>query len=215
MKKLLPICYLAFLSLPSYSQTFEEWWNQKETQKKYLAEQLAALEAYGAVLKEGYETVSQGLGLMRTIQHEDFSQHQSFYGSFSRINPAISSHPETEKCIQIYELTKQLTTHIPNSLLQIALLSEAEKRVILHICQAIQKDSDQILLDLESFLQEEKIQLNDSERLERIHQTQNVLQEVLGFGLRFYQECENLMLSRKQELQSITASKSLHAIHQN
>lgn len=214
MKKLLLICYLAFLSLPSYSQTFEEWWNQKETQKKYLVEQLAALEAYGAVLKEGYETVSQGLGLMRTIQHEDFSQHQSFYGSFSKINPTISSHPETEKCIQIYKQTKQLTTHIP-TLLEIALLTEAEKRVILHICQAIQKDSDQILLDLESFLQEEKIHLNDSERLERVLQTQNDLQEVLGFGLRFYQECENLMFSRKQELQSIIASKSLHAIHQN
>jgi 3-phenylpropionate/cinnamic acid dioxygenase small subunit len=43
------------------AQTFDEWFKQKETQIKYLVEQIGALKAYGEVVKRGYDIAHNGL----------------------------------------------------------------------------------------------------------------------------------------------------------
>lgn len=67
----------------------EEWLQQKQTQKKYLIEQIAAVRTYGQILQEGYAVARQGLSLWGRISGRDQSQHQDHYARQAAINPAV------------------------------------------------------------------------------------------------------------------------------
>jgi hypothetical protein len=215
MKKMILICYLAFLSLNSHAQTFAEWWKQKETQKRYLTEQIAALSAYGAVLRDGYETVSQGLGLVHTLQDGDYGQHQGYFNSFSSVNPQIKNQPEAEQTLKIYFKTQQLTQQIPSKLFPSQYFTGPEEQVIRHVLLAIQKDSDQILTELEELLEEGRLQMSDTERLKQLSGINDRMQEVYGYTVRFYQDCQDVSLSRQNESESIRQSNALHSFPPN
>lgn len=209
------ICYLAFLSLNSHAQTFDEWWKQKETQQRYVTEQIAALSAYGAVLREGYETVSKGLGLVQTLQNGDFTQHQGYFNSFSSVNPQIKNHPEAEQALKIYGKSRQLTQQIPNKLFPSPYFTGAEEQVIRHVLLAIQKDSEQILTELEELLQEGRLQMSDTERLKQLSGMNHRMQEVYGYTVRFYQNCQDISISRQHESQSIRQRNALYSFPSN
>ena len=209
------ICYLAFLSLNSHAQTFDEWWKQKETQQRYLAEQIAALSAYGAVLREGYETVSQGLGLVHTLRNGDYSQHEGYFNSFSSVNPQIKNHPEAGQALKIYGKSRQLTQQIPSKLFPSQYFTGAEEQVIRHVLLAIQKDCEQILTELEELLEEGLLKLSDTERLKQLSGINHRMQEVYSYTVRFYQDCQDISLSRQNESRSIKQRKALHSFPSN
>ncbi|SFT97281.1 hypothetical protein SAMN04489724_3074 [Algoriphagus locisalis] len=209
MKRLILIFYLGSISLPSHAQTWNEWWKQKDTQKKYLAEQLIALKAYGAVLKEGYEVASKGLGLVHTIQNGDYTQHETYFSSFSSINPQIKNHPKAEKTIALYSKTRQLTLQIPNRLFAENRFTASEENIIRHVLQSIYKDCDQMLLDLQTLLRKDQLNLSDSERISQLSQIHAGMQEAHSYTIWFYQNCHNLSLSRQNESRAIEHQKSV------
>jgi hypothetical protein len=215
MKKMILICYPAFLSLNTHAQTFAEWWKQKETQKRYMTEQIAALSAYGAVLREGYETVSQGLGLVHTLQDGDYSQHQGYFNSFASVNPQIKNHPEAEQALEIYVKTRLLTQQIPGKLFPSQYFTGPEEQVIRHVLLAIQKDCEQILNELGELLQEGRLQLSDTERLKQLSGMNHRMQEVYGYTVRFYQDCQYIGLSRQDESQAIQHRNALYSFPSN
>lgn len=209
MKKIILICYLAFLSLPAPAQTFEEWWKQKDTQMKYLAEQIAALGAYSAVLKEGYEIVSQGLGLVHSIQNGDYGQHQGYFNSFSTVNPRIKNHPSADRVARLYSKTFQLNQQIPGKLFPSPYLSESEEQVIRHVLTQIQKDSNQILSELETILSDGRLQMNDTDRSQAITSLNQRMEEVYSFTIGFFHDCQILQTQRLKESQAIKQQQSL------
>lgn len=209
MKRFILIFYLASISLQTQAQTWDEWWKQKDTQQKYLAEQFAALKAYGAVLKEGYEIASKGLGLVHSIQNGDYIQHEGYFSSFSEINPQIKNLPEVESTIALYSETRQLTLRIPDKLFQEKSFTPSEEKVIRHVLYAIDKDCDQLLLDLQILLENEQLNLGDSERINQLSQIHDRMQDVHAYVIRFYESCHNLGLSRQHEFVAIEHQKSL------
>lgn len=215
MKKTILICYLAFLSLPTHSQTFEEWWKQKDTQKKYLAEQIAALGAYSAVLKEGYEIASQGLGLVHSIQKGEYGQHQGYFNSFSSVNPQIKNHPSADRVARLYSKTFQLTQQIPGKLFPSPYLKKSEEQVIRHVLLEIQEDSDQILSELETLLSDGSLQMKDTDRSKAITSLNQRMEEVYSFTMGYYQDCQILQSQRLKESQAIKQHQSLFVNNSN
>lgn len=215
MKKIILICYLAFLSLPTHAQTFEEWWKQKDTQKKYLAEQIVALGAYKAVLKEGYEIASQGLGLVHSIQNGDYGQHQGYFSSFSSVSPRIKNHPAAKRVARLHSKTHQLTYQIPGKLFPSPYLSKSDEQVIRHVLTQIQKDSDRILSELETILSDGSLQMNDTDRSQAIASLNQRMEEVYSFTIGFVQDCQNLKTQRQGEAQAITRRQLLFVYQHN
>ncbi|WP_439489153.1 hypothetical protein [Algoriphagus sp.] len=209
MKRLILIFYLASISLPSHAQTWNEWWKQKDTQKKYLAEQIVALKAYGAVLKEGYEVASKGLGLLHTIQNGDYIQHETYFNSFSAVNPQLKNHPQAKETVVLYSKTRQLTLQIPTKLFAENSFTTSEEKTIRHVLQSIANDCDDILAELQTLLEKDQLNLSDSERISQLNQIHARMQEAHSYTLRFYRNCQNLSLFRQNESRSIEHHKSL------
>src|SRR5690349_20806460 len=82
---------LLVLSPSVKSQTFSEWFRQNKTQKKYLLEQIAALEVYAGYLEKGYTIAKDGLNTIDKIRHGEFELHDKHFQSFKKVDPAIGS----------------------------------------------------------------------------------------------------------------------------
>ncbi|MEP4376861.1 MAG: hypothetical protein ABJ333_17555, partial [Algoriphagus sp.] len=187
----------------------------KDTQKKYLAEQLIALKAYGAVLKEGYEVASKGLGLVHTIQNGDYAQHETYFSSFSTVNPKLQKHPQAKSAIALYSKTRQLSLEIPNRLFAENSFTASEEKTIRHVLQSIAKDCNNILIELETLLENDELRMSDSERAILLKKIHGSMLEAYTYTVRFYQNCQNLSLSRQHESQAIEHQKSLFLTSQD
>ncbi len=59
MKRLFPLVLFALLhSSGTKAQTFDEWFRQSATQKKYLLQQIAGLQVYIGYVQKGYSIAS-------------------------------------------------------------------------------------------------------------------------------------------------------------
>src|SRR3954466_3372099 len=105
MKTTFIISLLLAFAGQSQGQTFSEWFRQKKTQKKYLIEQIAALQVYEDYLEKGYSIVNEGLSQIKDIKHGDYDLHSGYFSSIKNINPTIRNY---EKSIYIVELTLEV-----------------------------------------------------------------------------------------------------------
>src|SRR3954469_16187075 len=92
MKTTFIISLLLAFAGQSQGQTFSEWFRQKKTQKKYLIEQIAALQVYTGYLEKGYSIVIEGLSQISNIKHSDFDLHADYFSSLKYINPSIKNY---------------------------------------------------------------------------------------------------------------------------
>src|SRR4051812_7118892 len=99
MKYVIAILLLLLVQYKSKAQTFDEWFKQKKTQKKYLLQQIAALQVYSGYLQKGYEIAEQGLTVIGNIKKGDFNLHSSFIGSLKSINQRISKYTKVTDMI--------------------------------------------------------------------------------------------------------------------
>ena len=73
-------------------QTWNELFRQKKTQRRYLAEQIAALKLYSGYLQQGYEVASDGLSLVRDLSGGEFSLHKDYFTSLGQVSPLIRNN---------------------------------------------------------------------------------------------------------------------------
>jgi hypothetical protein len=76
-------CYTSIAQTPNWN----EWFRQKKTQLKYLAEQIAALKVYLEYLKKGYDVAQKGLSTIELIKSGSFSLHKDYFNSLKQVSP--------------------------------------------------------------------------------------------------------------------------------
>jgi len=84
MRKIIFIGLMLFLSAGNiHAQTFSEWFRQKKTQKKYLLQQIAALQVYIGYAQKGYRIAKEGLTTIGGFTKGEFDLHSDFINSLS------------------------------------------------------------------------------------------------------------------------------------
>src|SRR5674476_818487 len=91
MKKLFIILTLIFIAADSHAQTWDEWFAQKQTQKKYLLQQIAALQTYISTAEKGYKIASDGIHTISNIKNGELNLHSLFFNSLKTVNPKIKN----------------------------------------------------------------------------------------------------------------------------
>lgn len=76
----------------SRAQLAAEWLRQNQTQRKYLALQIAALKQYASVARRGYDIVSGGLRTVEQIKRGDLDLHSVFLSSLKHVSPFVRRH---------------------------------------------------------------------------------------------------------------------------
>ena len=212
MKKTL-LSVLVVLSFKvSTAQTFEEWFKQKKTQKKYLIEQIVAFKIYLGYVQKGYSIARKGLTTIGNIKKGDFSLHNDFLSSFKSVNPTIRNYSKVPdiiafqvKIIQSYKSTYKYVQSI-------SLYSPAEIDFIYRVFTNLINNSSDDLNELITVVTANELEMKDDERLKRIDAIYASIQDKYAFAKNFGDEAKVLAVQKAKDKNNLETSRKLYGI---
>lgn len=200
-----------------YGQTTGEWLNQKETQRKYLQQQVAALRTYIDYAKKGYSIAKMGLTKVRDIKEGDFNLHNDFLNSFQRVNPAIKSYSKVADIIALQLNITAKMKDVLNGLQETKMFSTGEldycSGVIKNLLNSCAENMEELIMVIsEGKLDSDSYRMSDAERLKRIDALYADMQDKAAFCSSFSGDMALLTVQRIREFQDVKISKILNGI---
>lgn len=212
MKRLIILIVFAILSTSTKAQTFAEWFRQSATQKKYLLQQIAALQVYIGYVQKGYSIAKEGLNAISDIKHGEFNLHKDYFNSLKTVNPKIKNYSKVADIILLQvniiktykEAAKQLKLSGTFNTGEIAYINSVFDRLI--------DDCAKTIDALITVTTGGQLEMKDDERLKRIDALYSDMQDKYTFVQGFSNEAKMLAASRIQEQKDIQTTRALNGI---
>ncbi|MBD1366566.1 hypothetical protein IDJ77_22320 [Mucilaginibacter sp. ZT4R22] len=197
------ICLVTFFLILAatqvQAQTFSEWWSQKKTQKKYLIQQIAALQVYIGFLENGYNIVHSGLNTIRDITNGEFHLHDLYISSLKQVNPVIRNDKRIDEIVAMQEYIDEAFGKVTGS----PVLSADHRGYINSVRDQVfaecNADMDELLLVITSG----KVEMKDDERIARLNKVYLSMQDKTAFTQSFCNQVALLIRQRSDELESL------------
>ena len=212
MKKLITVVWCLYLVTSLQAQTWDEWFRQGRTARKYLKEQVAALKAHLDVVKKGYRIAREGLTTIRDIKNGDFNLHRDYFSSLSRVNPSIKNG---SKGAAILSYGTKLLKDIPAALTQItstSYLSRGEKAYIQSLLTRLLDNTIGSRTELGELTTAGILTMRDDERIERMERLYHAMLEDYRFFQTLKQQTAALVRQRAAENQALEQLHKLHGL---
>ena len=196
----------------SSAQTTDEWLNQKATQKKYLLQQIAALQVYIGYAKKGYSIVTGGINTIRNIKNGDLNLHRDFFNSLKNVNPAIRRYAKVADIIAYQVKIIKQTKGTLQQIRETKQFTETEldycKQVFDNLLDECMNRVEELILVTTSG----KLEMKDDERLKRIDRLYADVQDKYSFTCSFGEDMGILAVQRLGEQMEINRSKLINGI---
>ena len=76
-------------------------------------QELAALRTLEQTVRQGYTTITTGLGSIGNIRMDEYQLHQDYYGSLEMVSPAVSGNSKTEELTALLQqLVRRLNAEL-------------------------------------------------------------------------------------------------------
>jgi len=213
MKKAM-LCVLLLVGLASQSQgqTLAEWFDQKNTQRKYLVQQIAALQVYIGYLQKGYKIAKDGLHTISGFTKGEWDLHTDFINSLKSVNPEVRHYVRVADIIAIQVKIVQNYNRTSRQLRNSDAFSGDELDYIEKVFTALLDDCDSALDELITLTTDDKLEMKDDERIKRIDQLHTEMQDKLTFSQSFSNDATALAASRLKEKNEAQTSRALQGI---
>jgi hypothetical protein len=196
----------------AYSQTWDEWMNQKETQRRYLVEQIAALRVYGDYIGKGYSIVKNGMRTIGDIKSGDFCLHHLYFRSLQNVSPAVRDYPRTRELLQLQQQTEKMIAQCKSYIVRSDGYAPAEKQYQYRVLARLKEDCLQTKTEFESVTTNGAMEMKDDERIRRIDRLHERSIQQWVFIRQWFAEAITLDQSRTQGQRDIDNSKRLHGL---
>ena len=186
------ILVLFFCLSEASAQTWNEIFNQKKTQIKYLTQQIAALQIYIGYAKKGYEIAGSGITSIKDIKNGEFNLHTSFIKSLKTVNPNLTK--DNSKIADIISFQSSINksfAHIKN----LQLLTSNQRDYINNVKDLIEKQCDKDLEELLLVITSGKVEMKDDERIERLDKVFESMRDKSAFAQSF---CNDVIMLAKE-----------------
>lgn len=199
-------------SYKSEAQTWAEWMRQKKTQRKYLVQQIAALQVYFEYAKQGYRLVDRGLHFIRSGKDGEFTLHQDYFASLRTVNPVIQNWQKVASIVvgglQILQLTKASL----NNSIQSGQLTSGEIASSRNTIDHLLSDCLQVVEELGNLISPTEHHMKDNERIQRIDALYAAMQDQKTFAMSFCADMEGLTTRRLMERMETKRSRILNGV---
>lgn len=188
------------------AQTWDEFFAQHKTQKKYLLEQIAALQMYAGYAAKGFAIIQEGLQTVGQIKKGELHLHNDFFAALSKVSPAVKKYARfSEIIIMQLDITKQSSATVKACIGQPEM--EYLKNVFNHVldrCAANLDELNQLLKGEGKSTDDEKIRRMDAIYLD--------MQDKQSFVQAFSNSAKDLAMQRALEEKEIQNAKQLNGI---
>lgn len=211
-KKVLILCFCLLTGRWSQAQTFDEWFRQQKTQKKYLVQQIAALKVYLGYVQEGYAIAHEGLRAIINSKKGDLELHGNFFHSLKNVNIKVSGYAKVADIIT-FQLQIMLVCQAVEELIgTIGLFTTAERKSIFQGVNAALDVCSTTITELSAVLTPGRMALKDNERLARIETLYVSMQEAYARVQHFAGNIKIFALQRVKEKNDVQTSSSQHGV---
>lgn len=178
------------------AQTFDEWFQQNSTRKKYQEQQIGALQLYITALEKGYGIVESGLSTIRGIKSGEFNLHSAFYTSLSNVSPVVSGMAEVAEIVALQAaIINRFSAELARYRQSDALRSD-EVEYISAIYAEIVKEGLADISTLTDILTANILQLTDDERMAKVRGLDGQMQERYRATVALTDRTDMLMMQR-------------------
>jgi hypothetical protein len=193
----------------SQAQTFAEWFSQKKTQKKYLLQQIAALQVYSGYLRQGYSIATGGLGSISGYLKSENALHGIFYNRLRIVDPVVKNNPMVKEILAWQQdiLTRTRETN------QYSGITTEEKNYLTSVWNTVLRDCDQQLNTLQNVVGDAKLEMSDAERIAAISKIHAAMLANYRFASDFAAKLKMLAVLRQREENQMTVSKRINGIN--
>lgn len=213
MKKILLFLLLFITAAGSLkAQTFAEWFQQKKTQKKYLLQQIAALQVYIGYAKKGYNIAKEGLNTIGGFTRGEFNLHTDYFNSLRSVNPEVKRYVKVTEIIALQIKIVQNYNRTYRQLHNSDAFSGGELSYIGRVFSRLLNDCDKTLDELITITTDGKLEMKDDERMARIDRLYLDMQDKFTFSQTFSNDARSLGASRLKEKSDVQTSRVLQGI---
>ena len=212
MKKIIAIALLLSFATSGSAQTFAEWFRQKATQRKYLLQQIAALQVYIGYVSKGYSIAKKGLSSIQDIKHGDFNLHDSYFTSLITVNPKIKRYAKVADIIALQISIAKQTAKTIKDCKNSHQLTTAELGYLQKVFTTLLGDCAKCLDALFNIITNGQLSMKDDERIAAIDKICFDMADKQVFARSFSNSAKGLCVQRDNEQWDISISKKLNGL---
>jgi hypothetical protein len=209
MNKLLLIFAFAIGATICNGQTFNEWFRQKKTQKKYLLQQIAALKVYLDYLKKGYKIVDKGLTIVGDIKQGKFDLDIEYLESLKNVNSAVSGSAKVASIVAYQRMIIIEFRRLKASANDTDLLTNEEKQYVESVYANMLHESEMSLDEVDRVLSNSDFEMKDDERVKRVDALYVDMKDKYTFTKSFANSTEVLIAQRSKDEQEVLRQEDL------
>ena len=181
------------------AQNWQEWMQQKKTQRKYLLQQIAGLKLYLDYAEKGYKIAQTGLTTIEKIKHADLALHDEFFKSLKKVNPKIASSMKVtsalEKTVLIVKEVRQAISGLQSS----GQFTPEEVAMYVRGFEGLLMQCTETVEELVNLITSGYYEMTDEQRLQRIEAIAKVMDAHYAFCTEQSAGLGNLALQREVE----------------
>jgi hypothetical protein len=212
MKKLLILSIVVLFAEGLSAQTRSEWFRQKQTQKKYMLQQIAALQVYSGYLSKGYSIAKDGLNTIKSIKNDDFNQHSNYFTSLITVNPKIKRYKKVADIIAMQISIAKQSGNAIKSFRNSHHFTQTEITYLQGVFNTLLSDCAKNLDELFSLITNGNLQMKNDERIKAIDKIYADMQDKQVFVRSFINNAAGLSVQRSNEENDIIISKKLNGL---
>jgi len=194
------------------AQTFNEWFRQGKTQRRYLRKQIALLKVYLTYLQEGYDIAQDGLALVSDIKDGEFSLHRDYFTSLKNVNPHLPGAPQVANVFELQVLAVRVMQDANSFCRGCEYFTEEELHYVSRVHANLLESINRSLSELRSLLHSGAGQMTDYERLKRIDELYIDMQDKYSFARSFAAQLRMLAAERERERNAIEGISKQHDV---
>lgn len=185
---------------------------QGAKQRKYLLQQIAALQVYIGYVQKGYSIAKQGLNTISDIKHGEFNLHKDYFNSQKTVNPKIKSYSKVADIIALQVNIIRVYKEAAKQVKQSGSFAVSEISYINGVFKRLLDDCTKTIDALITVTTSGELEMKDDERLKRIDALYNDMQDKYTFVQSFSNEAKLLATSRISEQNDIQISRALNGV---
>ena len=210
MKKILIISVVILCAENLSAQTWAEWFRQKATQRKYLLQQIAALQVYSGYLSKGYSIAKNGLNTIKSIKNGDLLQHTNYFTSLVTVNPKIKKYKKVAEIIAMQISIAKQSGNAIKVFKNNRYFTPTEINYLQSVFNRLLSECAKNLDELFSLITNSNLQMKDDERIKAIDKIYIDMQDKQQFARAFSNNAVGLSIQRSNEENDIIISKKLN-----
>jgi hypothetical protein len=211
-KMLLFLLILVSMAGSLKAQTLAEWFQQKKIQKKYLLQQIAALQIYIGYAQKGYQIAKEGLTTIGGFTRGEFNLHADYFNSLKVVNPEIKHYAKVAEIIGLQIKIVENYNSTYRKLKSTNAFSNDELNYIRSTFSNLLDDCEKTLDELITVTTDGKLEMKDDERIARIDKLYLDMQDKFTFSNSFSNDAKLLAVSRIKEQTEVKTSRALQGI---